>query len=94
MPASVALTFVLQDAALQHPEDQADDPLVSHAVPQTLDQPRPTDTVKIRSDVSLDTVGDPLLLEGPTEGIQAIMRVASRAVAITAVFEYGLVDGL
>ena len=70
---------VLQDAALQHPDDQPNHPLVSNAVPQKLDQPRVIDRIKERSDVGLDHAGAAFLLEGPAEGIQALMRAAPRA---------------
>ena len=53
-----------------------------------------TDRIKIRPDISLDDMGDALLLQRPTEGSQALMRAAARTVAVAAVVEYGLVDGL
>ena len=51
------------------------------------------DRIKECSDVGLHNMGDSFLLDGPPESIQTLMWAASRSVSMTAVLEYGFVDG-
>src|SRR5512143_1138005 len=80
---------IFHDPTLEHPDDQPDHPLVSNSIPQKLDHLLVLDCIKESFDISLDYVGDLLLLDRPSQRIQTHVWHASRSVPVTAVFEYG-----
>ena len=83
---------VLHDAAFQHPDYQSDDAFIPDPVPQKLDHPVPVHPIEKALNVGFYDVAHFLLLDGPSEGIQALMLAAFRAVSMTTVLEYRLVD--
>ena len=81
---------VFHDTSLQHPADQAKNTVVSDPLPQKLQQPLVMHRVEKPAYVGLDEVIHTLLLEGPTQCIQTLVRTPLGPVAVATFFDLGL----
>jgi hypothetical protein len=78
----------------EHPDNQANHPLVSDAMPQKLDQPFVVHLIKEPFDISLHYMVDPFALNRESQRIKALVLAASGSVPVAAVFKYRFVNRL
>ena len=85
---------VFQNATLEDPLDQPQDPRVPDASLQKASHPLVIDVVEKSFDVRFGYVADLAALDGSSQLIQCIVLLAPRPISVTTVQKIRLIDGL